>query len=326
MSQETALLRPLLPILAAFALAEYVLIRWRRRGSWDWAESGTSLAIAAGQSVVGAAAALLWSGLFQFAWRHRLATVPLDTFWGISLLCLGVEFSYYLLHRASHEVRYFWASHAVHHSVQHLNLSAAYRLGWTAGLSGAGLFYLPLVWLGFAPNAVFLTVAIGLLFQFLLHTEQVGRLGLLESVFNTPSHHRVHHASHAPYLDANFGGVLIVFDRLFGTFVAERADLPCRFGLVQPVRSQRPLHVVFHEWLRLIADLRRARTLQAALATVFGRPGWRADGPVGNATDAGKRLQPVTDDPTELPMRDLARAPRPWRPTSRRLPAKELAS
>jgi sterol desaturase/sphingolipid hydroxylase (fatty acid hydroxylase superfamily) len=164
----------------------------------------------------------------------------------------------------------------VHHSPTHLNLSAAYRLGWTAQFTGGLLFFLPLPLLGFAPPTIGLILAANLIYQFWLHTELIPKLGWFEWLFNTPSHHRVHHASNAAYLDANFGGVLIVFDRLFGTLVDENEAVPCRYGLVDPVASNNPLYIVAHEWIAMTRDVVHATRLADRIGYVFGRPGWRA--------------------------------------------------
>jgi sterol desaturase/sphingolipid hydroxylase (fatty acid hydroxylase superfamily) len=182
------------------------------------------------------------------------------------LLFLGQEFCYYWFHRCSHRVRWLWVSHAVHHSPNQLNLSAAYRFGWTGRLSGTAMFFVPLVWLGFPPPVVFATLSLNLLYQFWLHVDWIPKLGPLELVFNTPSHHRVHHAANAEYLDANYGGVLIIFDRLFGTLRLERDETPCRYGLVEPLRSNNPVWIAFHEWIALVRDLWAMRNW---------RDGWR---------------------------------------------------
>jgi sterol desaturase/sphingolipid hydroxylase (fatty acid hydroxylase superfamily) len=269
----------LLPLLVLFAGIEIWLGRRLRRGSFDWRESAASLAIALGQRVSGLASAGLIGGAYFWIWDHRLLTVPLDNFWAPPLLFVASEFCYYWQHRASHESRWFWASHAVHHSPRHLNFSAAYRLGWTAGFTGTGLFFVPLVLLGFHPLAVGAALALNLTYQFWLHTELIPKLGVLEWPFNTPSHHRVHHASNPEYLDANYGGVLIVFDRLFGTFVDERADIVSRYGLVKPLESHNPLRIAFHEWLAMARDLATASSWGERAAYAFGPPGWRPGDP-----------------------------------------------
>lgn len=212
-----------------------------------------------------------------WAWEHRLMTVPLNGALAFGLLFVGQEFCYYWFHRVSHRMRWFWATHAVHHSTNEFTLAAAYRFGLTGALSGTTLFYVPLIWLGFPPVAVFATLSLNLLYQFWLHTDWIPKLGWLEYVLNTPSHHRVHHASNPHYLDANYGGVLIVFDRLFGTLVVERNDMPCRYGLVNPLLTNNPFKIAFHEWLAMARDVRQAKSWRHRLAFIFGPPGWRPE-------------------------------------------------
>jgi sterol desaturase/sphingolipid hydroxylase (fatty acid hydroxylase superfamily) len=207
-----------------------------------------------------------------FFWMHRVATVSIDSFWGLLLLFLGTEFTYYCMHRASHEIRWLWASHVVHHTPEQIHLASAFRLGATELFSGGWLFHLPLYWLGFSPLAVSGMLGVNLFYQFWLHTDLVGRLGPLEWIFNTPSHHRVHHASNAAYLDRNYGGILIVWDRLFGTFAQEEAQTPITYGLVHPIGSLNPLRVLFHEWVAMGRDFIRARTVRERLRQLFGRP------------------------------------------------------
>ena len=158
------------------------------------------------------------------------------------------------------------------HSPNQLNLSAAYRFGWTGRLSGTAVFFAPLVWLGFPQPVVFATLSLNLLYQFWLHAEWIPKLGPFELVFNTPSHHRVHHASNPEYLDANYGGVLIIFDRLFGTLRTERHELPCRYGLVEPLRSNNPVRIAFHEWISLARDLSAIRSLRDGWQALLGPP------------------------------------------------------
>ncbi|MGE0424198.1 MAG: sterol desaturase family protein [Reyranellaceae bacterium] len=269
-----------IPILILIAAIEAVVLARVRKEAYDWRAALASLAdFLLREFVVRrllplslAAPAIAW------AWQHRLTTVQLDTVSAFVLLFLGQEFCYYWFHRASHRVRWFWATHAVHHSPEQLNLAGSYRFGLTGRLSGTALFYVPLIWLGFPPAAVFLTLSLNLLYQYWLHTTWIPKLGWLEYVFNTPSHHRVHHASNPEYLDANYGGVLIIFDRLFGTFIEERADLPCRYGLVKPLKSYNPIWIAFHDWVAMARDVWQAPTWRARVMHMFGPPGWRADG------------------------------------------------
>jgi sterol desaturase/sphingolipid hydroxylase (fatty acid hydroxylase superfamily) len=249
-------------------------ILWTMRRDYDWRAALASLAdLLVREYVVYVYLAFGLADLvIPWVVQHRAATVPVGTAGSIALVFIGQEFCYYWFHRCSHRVRFLWAHHAVHHSTNRFNLSAAYRFGWVGRLIGSSLFFVPLMWLGFSPRAVFITLNLALLYQFWIHTDWVPKLGPLEWVLNTPSHHRVHHAANPEYIDRNYGGVLIVFDRLFGTFAAERETVPCRYGLVQPLLSNNPLWIVAHEWVALGRDLWRARTARDWWRAVFGLP------------------------------------------------------
>ena len=264
--------------LVALAGLELLWLHRRGQGGYDWRETTASLGVMLGQQLSGVWTAALVLPVYGAFWTLRPWTVPLDQPWAWLLLGLGVEFFYYWQHRAGHELRWFWASHSVHHTVQHYNLSAAYRLGWPAGVSGLAFFYLPLAWLGFHPGAIFAMLALNLLYQFGLHTVLVPRLGWLEWVLNTPAHHRIHHASNPCYLDANYGGVLIVFDRWFGTFRAEQANEPPVYGLVQPLHSHNPVVIALHAWGELLRDLWQARSWGERWAYLVQPPGWQPQG------------------------------------------------
>jgi sterol desaturase/sphingolipid hydroxylase (fatty acid hydroxylase superfamily) len=214
---------------------------------------------------------------------HRLAPIAIDNVVALAILFIGQEFCYYWYHRATHEVRWFWVNHSVHHSPNELNLSAAFRIGPFGRLTGSSLFFIPLVWVGFDLRTVFGLVTLNLLYQFWIHATWIPKLGWLEGIVNTPSAHRVHHAANLEYLDANYGGVLVVFDRLFGTYIKERDDVPCRYGLVHPQTSHNPFKVELAEWIALGRDLAGARSLRAVLGHLFMPPGWKPVGQ-GNTT------------------------------------------
>ena len=207
-----------------------------------------------------------------FAFAHRLSTIRMDSAPAWLGLYLLVEFAYYWHHRLTHRVRWLWATHSVHHSSNQLMLASAIRLGWTGRLGGAIAFFTPLVWIGFAPQEVFGLLAAGLFWQFWIHADWLPSLGPLERVFNTPTHHRVHHASNPEYLDCNYGSSLIVFDRLFGTFVALRPDIEIRYGLTTPVLSNNPIRIAFHEWIAMARAFVAARGPRARLKVLFGPP------------------------------------------------------
>jgi len=276
-SIEKFLLYAATPAVFLLALAEALVLS--RRGPYDWRAFGVSTFDLVARVAVGIVLPLsIAAPLIGWAVRHRLTTIDVDGWLAVSVLFVGQEFCYYWFHRAAHRVRWFWGNHAVHHSPNELNLSAAFRIGAFGKLTGTSLFFVPLIWLGFDVRTVFAVIGLNLLYQFWIHATWIPRLGWLEGVLNTPSAHRVHHASNVEYLDANYGGVLIVFDRLFGTYVAERDEVPCRFGLVHPLTTNNPLKVEFAEWISLARDLARARSLRAVAGHLFMPPGWSPHG------------------------------------------------
>jgi sterol desaturase/sphingolipid hydroxylase (fatty acid hydroxylase superfamily) len=248
---------------------------WRKRIArigYDARNARASMALGLGNVLAGALAAAVLGSVFALA--SALAPVHWSIgdwrVWAVGFV--AVEFAYYWFHRFSHTVRWLWATHAVHHTPDEMTLLSAIRLGWTNLLSFGWIFYLPLILAGFDPRMVFALLAFDLHFQFFLHTEAVGTLGPLEWVFNTPSHHRVHHGSNDAYLDCNYGGVVIVFDRLFGTLREEQADEPIRYGLAHPIGSLHPVAIAFGEWKRLATDVMAAPNIRTAFRVALGKP------------------------------------------------------
>jgi sterol desaturase/sphingolipid hydroxylase (fatty acid hydroxylase superfamily) len=267
------------PIVVLAGIAEGLWLARTRAEGYDWWAWGCSLADLAGRRILSFIPLALTAPWLAWAWEHRFFTQSLDDLGAIVLLFVGLEFFYYWYHRVSHTSRWFWAAHSVHHSPNQLTLAAAYRLGWFGRMTGTTLFFTPLVLLGFTPTIVLTALILNLLYQFWLHADWIPRLGWLEGILNTPSNHRVHHARNPEYLDANYGGVLIVFDRLFGTYVAERQDVRCDYGLVsQPESSRNPFVVNVKPWVDLAKDLGTARSLRDVWMFLFGPPGWRPDG------------------------------------------------
>lgn len=265
--------RPLvLAVATGFMLLEYWLARLGRHDTHDLKETAGSFAIAAGNGVIRAVEAGLIAIPFVFVYEHRLLDFEPGSTWAIAALFLGTEFFYYWHHRAAHRIRWLWATHAVHHSATKLNYTAAIRLGWTGAISGNFLFFLPLAWIGFHPLAVIAMLGVNLAYQFFIHTQLAPHLGPLEWVLNTPRHHQVHHASNAACLDKNYGGVLIVFDRMFGTFAERPKGEPLRYGLAEPLTTANPLRIVFHEWARIARDVRRAGSWRRRFQAIFGAP------------------------------------------------------
>lgn len=282
------LLIVLLPALVLVSLIEALVLA--RRRSYDWKALGVSLASLVFRHVFTILVPLsLATPLFTLAWEYRLASIAIDSWQAIAALFLGQEFCYYWYHRASHRVRWFWANHSVHHSPNQLTLAAAFRISALGKLTGSVVFFVPLIWLGFDPKLVLASLALNLTYQFWIHAEWIPKLGWLEYVINTPSSHRVHHASNLEYLDGNYGGVLIVFDRLFGSYIAERDDLPCRYGLVKPQTSYNPIRVEFDQWLALAEDILATPGVGNKFKLLVMPPGWSAFGP--NETTEALRQQ-----------------------------------
>ncbi|CAG2159607.1 sterol desaturase family protein [Cupriavidus numazuensis] len=282
-------------VLAASMVEAFFLARKARQQgkTYPWHEMGLSLADMVGRKLMALLPLSLATPIFAFAWDHRINTIQIHSVLMVLLLFIGQEFCYYWYHRASHRIRFFWATHAVHHSPNELTLGTAYRLGLTGKLTGTAMFFAPLVWLGVRPEAVLAALSLNLLYQFWLHTTWIPKLGWFEYVFNTPSAHRVHHASNVDYLDANYGGVLIIFDRLFGTYVEEREDEPCRFGLVHPTTTHNPIVNQFEHWVSLGKDMMKSGNVLNAIGYLVMPPGWSHDGN-GETTETLRRQAAVS--------------------------------
>lgn len=259
---------------------------WRRQGRADMYElkdvvSNASLALMH-QAADAIALLLFVTTAYAWTYEHGLKAVSpgLGSF---LLLFLLQDFLYYWFHRASHRIRWMWASHVTHHSSERLNLSTAFRQSLTYPISGMWLFWLPIAWLGFTPEQVILVVGLNLAYQFFVHTQAIPKLGWLEYVFNTPSIHRVHHARNPQYIDHNYAGVLSIWDRLFGTFVEENE--PCAYGITRPIPTHNPLTLTFHEWRDMFRDCWRDRTLRYLLMP----PEWQARVPEPLDADTSPR-------------------------------------
>jgi sterol desaturase/sphingolipid hydroxylase (fatty acid hydroxylase superfamily) len=250
-------LRPILPLVVLTALLlELFWSRSRGRRIYSWGESLTNFGILLGNRLL-EPLSLAWSYLvFQQVERFRIFELPRTA--GVALLTfLAVELFYYWYHRLSHEVPLLWTVHHTHHSSPFMNFTTAIRLSWL-GKFVSPLFFLPLVCLGFPPAFVVGSLALGLFYQFFLHTEAIRTLGPLEGWLNTPSAHRVHHGSNAAYIDKNYGAVLLLWDRLFGTYQSEVE--PVRYGVTTGAVGHNPFRVVLGPlWLYLRGGFRRER-------------------------------------------------------------------
>ncbi|MBL4673248.1 MAG: sterol desaturase family protein [Arenicella sp.] len=203
----------------------------------------------------------------QFAFSE----IPV-TWWSWVLAVIAVDFSYYWMHRIEHERRIFWAVHSVHHSSEEYNLTTALRLSWMESLY-EWIFFIPLLLIGFDAVQVLGALLIVVLYQTWIHTERVGKLRWLDGILNTPSVHRIHHANNEAYIDKNYGGILILWDRLFGTYEVE-SETPV-YGMTVQLGSSNPLTINFQEFRSIYTDVTQANDFSNRLSYVFGRPGWQ---------------------------------------------------
>ncbi|WP_030901688.1 sterol desaturase family protein [Streptomyces sp. NRRL F-5126] len=234
-------------------------------------DTATSLSMGAGSQVIGvpwkAVTVVLYAGLYAVSPWH----LPASSGWTWLLLFFADDLAYYVFHRAHHRVRVLWASHVAHHSSVHYNLSTALRQSWTPMTTLP--FWLPLALAGLPPWMILLQQSISLGYQFFLHTERVDKLWRpVELLFNTPSHHRVHHGSNNVYLDRNYGGILIIWDRLLRTFEPEGERVV--YGLTKNIATYNPLRVAFHEYAAAWHDVRSARRWRDRVGYLFRPPGW----------------------------------------------------
>ncbi|HLH08036.1 MAG TPA: sterol desaturase family protein [Terriglobales bacterium] len=272
-----------IPGFLLLLLLEAIAAWWMDRDLFELKDTAASLAMGIGNVIIGFATELLVFGLYTFV--HRFAVFHIGyQWWAWIALFFADDFSYYVFHRTSHECRFFWASHVVHHSSQRYNLGTALRQTWTGRLSFAFIFWLWLPLIGFQPMMIVTMQAVSLLYQFWIHTELIRSLGPLEAVFNTPSHHRVHHGSNLRYLDRNHAGTLIIWDRLFGTFEPEDMAEPPVYGLTKNIQTFNPVRIAFHEWIDIGRDLSAAHTWRERWYSVFGRPGWKYEHAQSSAT------------------------------------------
>jgi sterol desaturase/sphingolipid hydroxylase (fatty acid hydroxylase superfamily) len=260
------------PLVGAFIVTEALVGRLRGEKLYEKRDTLANLGIAFVNNLV---ATFVWTGLavaaYTWASAHAPWHVPMTTWWSWALALLVADFLWYCEHRAGHRVRALWAVHSVHHSSEEYNYSIALRLPWLGGLTRIP-FLMPMAFVGFAPAQVLFAFSVVLMYQIWVHTKLVKRIGWLEAVLMTPSHHRAHHAVNALYIDKNYGGILILWDRLFGTFVAE-SETP-RFGVTKPIGTHNPAMINAHELVAIVRDLRSARTWGERFGYLFRGPEW----------------------------------------------------
>lgn len=256
-------------------LEVYLGYREQRNIHKDVKDSAASIGMGIGSLVIGVGVKTLAFGMMMFLHQFAIFDLSFDKWWAWPLLFVLDDFTFYWHHRLSHQIRILWAAHVNHHSSVNYNLAVALRQSWTEILyKYAFWMWLPI--LGFHPIMILTMMSLSLIYQFWVHTETIGRLGPLEWIFNTPSHHRVHHASNTRYLDRNHAGTLIIWDRLFGTFEPETEQV--RYGLTTDIHTHNLFKIAFHEFANIWKDVKRAPTLGDKLRYVVMPPGWSHDG------------------------------------------------
>lgn len=259
-----------IPLFAALIGFEAWYARRSKSDSYEKVDAWTNIFIGFVSVLFGALFGLFVGIIYEACFQFAPYKFPADAWWSWVLLFFVDDFAYYWFHRISHESRLFWNFHVVHHSSEHFNLSVAVRQSWFSGILH-WIFYAPIMLLGFAPWMFLLMHGFNLIYQFWIHTEFIHRFPrMVEFVFNTPSHHRVHHGVNEHYLDRNYAGVLIIWDRLFRSFVPETD--PPRYGIIKPIRSHNPLWINLHGWSEMFSAVASQPTLRGRLACIFGSP------------------------------------------------------
>ena len=265
------------PAFVVLVLLEMFWARRWRPDAYEPKDTLISLGFGLGSTVAGIAFGGVVLAITMGFYQYRLFDIGWQ-WWVWPIAFVLDDLSYYWFHRTAHRVRWFWASHVNHHSSQHYNLSTALRQTWTGFFAASFLFRLPLVLIGFHPGMIAICAGFNLIYQFWIHTEAVDRMPRwFEAVMNTPSHHRVHHATNPRYLDRNYAGVFIIWDRMFGTFEPEVMDEKIRYGIVKQLGSFNLLWAVFHEWIGIAQDVWRS-PWRHKLSYMFRAPGWTHDG------------------------------------------------
>ena len=278
-----------IPFFMLTVIIEVILTVKVRLEHYEFKDAATSITMGLGNVAIGLFTKGLVLAVFYFFYQFHLVTIPF-VWWSWILILFAEDFCYYWFHRISHENRFFWASHVVHHSSQEYNLSTALRQTWS-GSFFSFIFWIPLAIIGFHPIMILVQMSISLLYQYWIHTELIDKLPKwFEAIFNTPSHHRVHHATNPQYLDRNHAGIFIIWDRMFGTFEPE-VEKPV-YGLVKNIETNNPVKVAFLEWYFMFKDFFTSKTsIMNKIKYLYKPPGWKHDGTGSISSDLRKEWE-----------------------------------
>jgi sterol desaturase/sphingolipid hydroxylase (fatty acid hydroxylase superfamily) len=265
-----------IPFFAITVIIEVILTVKVKLDEYEFKDAGTSILMGLGNVTIGLVTKVMILAIFMFIYKYKLLTISF-AWWSWAILLFAEDFCYYWFHRISHQSRFFWASHVVHHSSKKYNLSTALRQTWS-GSFYTFIFWLPLIIIGFHPVMVMVQMSISLIYQYWIHTEVINKMpNWFEAIFNTPSHHRVHHATNPQYLDRNHAGIFIIWDKLFKTYEPE-VEKPV-YGLVKNIETYNPIKIAFIEWFEMFKDFSTSKiSLKNRLLYLIKPPGWRHDG------------------------------------------------
>ncbi|MEP2057227.1 MAG: sterol desaturase family protein [Maribacter litoralis] len=266
-----------IPFFTVTVILEVILSVKIKLHDYEFKDAGTSIVMGLGNVAIGLITKGIALGFFYLLYNFwHLFEIPF-AWWSWIILLFAEDLCYYWFHRTSHESRFFWASHVVHHSSKNYNLSTALRQSWSGGFY-TFIFWIPLILIGFHPVMVLVQMSVSLIYQYWIHTEFITKMPKwFEAVFNTPSHHRVHHATNPQYLDRNHAGIFIIWDRIFGTFEPE-VEKPV-YGLVKNIDTYNPIKIAFGEWYKMLGDFFTSKTTwRNKFKYLMKPPGWKHDG------------------------------------------------
>lgn len=279
-----------IPAFIILIIIEIIYAVKTQRELYEVKDAATSISLGLGNLFIGFITKSFILVFFVWLYNHRLFTIPFNAWWAWIVILFADDFSYYWMHRTAHNVRWFWASHVVHHSSEKYNLAAALRQTWTGNLTGSFIFWSWMPFIGFHPKMILFMQSISLIYQFWIHTESVNKLPKwFENIFNTPSHHRVHHGSDILYLDKNHAGIFIFWDKMFGTFQPE--VFTPKYGLTKNVNTFNPFIIAFWEWMNIAKDLKKSNRLKDKFNYLLKPPGWSHDGSSKTTEQLRKELQ-----------------------------------
>ena len=257
------------PIIFMLVLLEWVISVYQNKDTYNGKDFLAALTIGLVSAAISTAIKVFMFGIILFFWNMVPWKIP-PTWWSFVLCFFAIDLARYWAHRVSHENRFWWATHVTHHNSLKFNFSVSFRTSWTQPIKF--VFFLPVLLMGFHPFVYFICHQLAILYQFWIHTELIKKLPApIEYIFVTPSHHRVHHGSDEHYLDKNYGSTFIIWDRIFGTFMAE-GERPT-YGITKNVTTYNPIHLVFHEFVDIYKDLLKAENFREAWQILFGKPG-----------------------------------------------------